>query len=228
MTDAVAAVDAAIRSRHSIRAYLDQPVSAELVTELLDLASRAPSSTNAQPWKVYVLTGAALKRVTGAVCQAFDSGPEQFKSVYPYYPEKFEEPFLSRRRKLGFAMYGLVGIEKGDRERMRLQARKNFEFFGAPVGLFFTLNRTLPQPYFIDYGAFCQNLMIAARARGLDSCLQLGWGDYHSVIASELKLGEEEIVFGGMALGYADMNEPINRLVPEREPVSAFATFIAD
>ena len=228
MTDAVAAVDAAIRSRHSIRAYLDKPVPAALVTELLELASRAPSSTNLQPWKVYVLTGAALKRVTGAVCRAFDSGPEQFKSVYPYYPEQFIEPFLSRRRKLGFAMYGLIGIEKGDRERMRLQARKNFEFFGAPVGLFFTLNRSLPQANFIDYGAFFQNLMVAARARGLDTCLQVGWGDYHSVIAPELKLDEQEILIGGMALGYADMNDPINRLVSEREPVSAFATFLTE
>ena len=228
MTDAVHSVDAAIRSRHSIRAYLDQPVPSALVMELLELASRAPSSTNAQPWKVYVLTGAALKRVTQAVCQAFDSGPERFTSEYSYYPEKFIEPFLTRRRKLGFSMYGLLGIEKGDRERMRLQTRKNFEFFGAPVGLFFTLNRSLPQANFIDYGAFCQNLMVAARARGLDTCLQIGWSDYHSVIGPELQLDEQEMLIGGMALGYADMEAAVNRLVSEREPVAVFTTFLTD
>lgn len=221
-------VDETIRSRHSVRAYLDRPVPADTVSNILDVAARAPTSTNMQPWRVYVLTGAALRRMTDKACAAFDAEPDQHKSEFPYYPAQFFEPYLSRRRKLGFAMYDLVGIQKGDKERMRLQHRRNLEFFDAPVGLLFTLNRQLPQALFIDYGAFFQNIMIAARARGLDTCMQLIWADMHRVVEAELKLGADEMLIAGMALGYADPDALINRLRSERQPAADFATFLSD
>lgn len=218
-------VDTAITSRRSVRAFLNNPVPVELINNFLEVASRAPSGCNMQPWRVHVLTGSALQRVVDAVCHAYDHESGQYAPEFQYSPNEFFEPYQSRRRKIGFAMYGLVGIEKGDKQRMHLQQRLNFEFFGAPVGLLFTVHRDLPAASFIGYGAFLQNIMVSAEGHGVSTCFQTGWCDYHHVISNELKLGKEEMLIGGMALGYADMDAPVNKLRTERASLSDFATF---
>ena len=178
-----------------------------------------------QPWRVYVLTGEALRRVTDAVCHAYDYESGRHITEFQHAPDAYFEPYQSRRRKMGFAMYGLVGIDKGDKERMHMQQRLNFEFFGAPVGMFFTLHRDLPVASLIGYGAFLQNVMLSAEGHGMGSCFQTGWCDYHTVVSRELNFGNEETLIGGMALGYADMDAPINQLCTERVPLSAFSIF---
>ena len=219
-------VDAVIASRKSVRAYKKDPVPAELLEHVLDMASRAPSATNMQPWRGYVLTGGALKRLTDAVCTAFDNEPEKHKPEYTYYPDPPFEPYLSRRRKVGEAMYSLIGIAREDKVKRHRQQRQNFEFFGAPAGFIFTIDRRLPCVNFIDYGAFFENLMLSAKSHGLDTCLQAFWSDYHLIIREQLSIPPEEMVLAGMAIGYADPEAPVNRLVTDREPVSVFATFL--
>jgi nitroreductase len=219
-------VDDVIRSRRSIRAFRPDPVPQEVLKQILEAASLAVSAGNLQPWRVYVLTGAGLKRVVDAVCHAFETEPEKHTSEYEYLPKNNFDPYISRRRKLGLTMYSLIGIERGDKERMRAQHRRNFEFFDAPVGLIFTMDRKLPTACFMDYGAFWQNLMISAKAHGLDTCMQTIWSDYHKILSRELGFGEDEMMLGGMSLGYADKDAVINTLLPEREPLSAFASFV--
>ncbi|CAG0975374.1 3-hydroxypropanoate dehydrogenase [Rhodocyclaceae bacterium] len=224
-TPAIAAVDAAIESRRSVRAYLDKPVDRAEIERILQVAARAPSGTNMQPWHVHVLTGRTLDALTAAVCAAFDTEPEAHEYEYDYYPAEFFEPYLGRRRKVGFDLYKLVGIAKGDTAAMRAQHRRNFEFFGAPVGMIFTIDRRLGKGSWFDYGMFLQNVMVAARARGLDTCPQAAWAQFHRVIAAQLALPPEQMVVCGLALGYADASHVTEQLVTERAPVSDFAVF---
>jgi nitroreductase len=219
------AVEAAITSRRSIRAFLSRPVPQADVEHLLDVAARAPSGSNIQPWNVHALTGAPLKRLCDALMAEHAAGitPE---SEYQYYPRKFFEPYHSRRRKVGWDLYGLLGIAKGENERMRAQHGRNLIFFGAPVGLIFTIHRDLEQGSWLDYGMFLQNIMIAARARGLDTCPQAAFTQFHRVIADTLGLPQSEQLVCGMALGYADHSKTENTLVTERAPVSQFAKFM--
>ena len=225
MTAAADAVDNAIESRRSLRAYTDEPVPREVVERMLAVAARAPSGTNMQPWHVHVLTGAARDALVAAVCSAYDHEPDAHVYEYDYYPQEFFEPYLGRRRKVGFDLYQLVGIAKGDKEAMRAQHRRNFEFFGAPVGMIFTIDRRLGKGSWFDYGMFLQNLMVVARARGLDTCPQAAWAQYHRVIAKELALPPEQMVVCGLALGYADDSAPANALTTERAPISEFVVF---
>ncbi len=219
------AVDAVIKSRKSIRAFKKDPVDPKLIEHILAVASRAPSGSNMQPWNVYVLTGEAIKRVTEAVCKAFDSG-KKYEGEYKYYPDKFFEPYLSRRRQMGWSMYGILGIAKGEHEKARLQQRRNYLFFDAPVGLIFTINRGLPSGSFIEYGMFMDNIMLSAKSHGLDTCAQGGWSDYHEILRQVLPIKPEELVLDGMAMGYADKEATIYKLETEREPVSSFSRFI--
>jgi nitroreductase len=220
-----AAVDAAIESRRSLRAYLDVPVPRPTVERILEIAARAPSGTNMQPWHVHVLTGSARDALCAAVCAAYDTEPQAHEYEYDYYPAEFFEPYLGRRRKVGFDLYKLVGIEKGDKAKMLAQHRRNFEFFGAPVGMIFTIDRRLGKGSWFDYGMFLQNVMVAARARGLDTCPQAAWAQFHRIIAAQLELPPEQMVVCGLALGYANEADPANALVTERAPVAEFAVF---
>jgi len=222
-----AAVDAAIASRRSIRAFLPTPVPRTTVERILELASRAPSGTNTQPWKVHVLGGAAKERLTQAIRSAYDDPFEraQHGEEYPYYPEEWVSPYLERRRRLGWDMYGLLGIGKGDRQRMQEQHARNYAFFDAPVGLIFTIDRIMRQGSWLDYGTFLQNIMIAARGRGLDTCPQQAFAPFHRIVERELGLARTEMVVCGMALGHADPDAPVNRLVTERVAVAEFARF---
>lgn len=221
------AVDDAITSRRSVRAFLPAPVPRSTVEDILRVASRAPSGTNTQPWRVHVLTGAAKERLSGAIRAAFDD-PQQRAShteEYAYYPLEWRSPYIERRRKIGWDLYTLLGIGKADRERMHEQQARNYAFFGAPVGLIFTIDRVMEQGGWLDYGTFLQNVMIAARGRGLHTCPQQAFTQFHRVIEEQLALPANEMVVCGMSLGHADPDAPENRLVTEREPVAGFARF---
>jgi nitroreductase len=222
----VVPVEEAIRTRRSVRAFLATPIERAAIEELLALSSRAPSGTNIQPWKVRVVTGEARDRLVHAILESLDrEGQPAHKRDWNYYPVNWREPFLSRRRKIGWDMYGLLGIRKGDFEATERQRRRNFEFFGAPAGLIFTLDHDLEIGSWIDLGIFMGTLMIGARGLGLDTCPQAAFADFHEVIRRELGIPEGEVVICGMALGYADEDAAVNRLVTERAAPSAFAEF---
>jgi nitroreductase len=221
------AVDAAILSRRSIRAFLPRPVPREMVEQILAVAARAPSGTNTQPWKVHVLTGESRSALSRELCAAFDDPgvAKQHTEEYAYYPTQWVSPYIERRRKVGWDLYGLLGIGKTDKARMHAQHRRNYEFFGAPVGLIFTIDRVMQTGSWLDYGMFLQNIMVAARARGLDTCPQAAFTPFHRIIGRFLALPESEMLVCGMSLGYADPAAVENRLVTERVPPSGFARF---
>ena len=224
-----ATVEDAITSRRSIRCFLPDPVGRETVEHLLAVASRAPSGTNIQPWKVYVVAGEAKAALSAAILEAYDSGQdgdEKFEREYNYYPLEFTEIHLARRRKIGWDLYGLLGIAKGEKDKMHAQHRRNFMFFDAPVGLVFTIDRALQIGSWLDYGMFLQNIMVAARGLGLHTCPQAAFANYHVLIREQLGIPEDEVVICGMSLGTADAEAIENTLVTEREPVEGFATFI--
>jgi nitroreductase len=225
--EATHAVDAAITSRHSVRAFLPTPVAAPLIREILAVAARAPSGTNTQPWNVYVLTGASKLELSRRIVAAYDDPVERARhsEEYDYYPTEWRSPFIDRRRKVGWDLYGLLGIAKTDKQRMHAQHARNYAFFDAPVGLIFTIDRILAQGSWLDYGMFLENIMIAARGRGLDTCPQAAFTQFHRVIAGELGLGEHEMVVCGMALGFADPEAVANRLSTARAPVDDFTRF---
>ncbi len=223
-----AAVEAAIQTRHSMRAFLPTPVPRETLERILQVAARAPSGTNTQPWQVHVLTGAARDRLVQRLQAAYNNPEElaQHAEEYAYYPSEWVSPYIDRRRKVGWDLYGLLGITKGDKARMHAQHGRNYRFFDAPVGLMFTIDRVMQQGSWLDYGMFLQNVMVAARAHGLHTCPQAAFTQFHRLIAEELNLGREQMLVCGMALGYADPQAVENTLVTEREPVSGFVRFL--
>jgi nitroreductase len=229
--DSTAAVDAAITSRRSVRAFLPTPVPRETIEQILAVASRAPSGVNTQPWKVTVLTGAAKDALSKKILAEHDARAAAGSTgadvgEYDYYPTEWVPPYIDRRRKIGWDLYGLLGIGKTDKARMHAQHGRNYSFFDAPVGLIFTIDRILRQGSWLDYGMFLQNVMTAARARGLDTCPQAAFIGFHKVIEEQLALPRSEMVVCGMSLGHADESKPENRLVTEREPVANFARFV--
>jgi nitroreductase len=225
LLDEVATVDEAIMSRRSVRAFLPDPIPEATIREILDVASWAPSGTNMQPWRVYVATGETRGRLSRAI---LESGlrAEKARGEYKYYPDKFFEPYYARRRAVGYALYGHLGIGKRDVDQMRTQHDRNFVFFDAPVGMIFTIDRRLNQGSWVDYGMFLQNIMVAARARGLHTCPQAAFAPYHQQIRPVLSIPDEEIVVCGMALGYEDTSKPENNLRTDREPLDQWATFL--
>lgn len=226
--ESIAAVDAAITSRRAVRAFLPTPVPRETVERILEVASRAPSGTNVQPWKVRVLMGDARKRLSEKILAAHND-PVQLAAAteeYAYYPTEWVSPYIDRRRKVGWDLYTLVGITKTDKAGMHRQHGRNYDFFGAPVGLMFTIDRILQQGSWLDYGMFIENIMVAARARGLDTCPQFAFTKFHKIIEAELGIPPTEMLVCGMSLGHADPDAVENTLVTEREPVSGFARFI--
>jgi nitroreductase len=227
-TEQQAAVDAAITSRRSIRAYLPKPVPHDDIAAILEVAARAPSGTNTQPWKVTVLTGASLRTLTDRITQAYDEPgrDEKYVREYEYYPNKWVSPYIERRRKVGWDLYSLLGITREDKAGMHAQHRRNFTFFDAPVGLIFTIDRIMEQGSWLDYGMFLQNIMVAARGRGLDTCPQAAFTQFHRIIAEVCGLDDGEMVVCGMALGYADREQIENTLVSEREPLDSFVRFL--
>lgn len=223
-----ASVDAAIVNRYCVRAFRPDPVPRALLEDILQVASRAPSGSNAQPWRVYVLQGTARDALVDEVCRAYDAGyrdPGQaalYQEEYDYYPRRWVEPYRGRRRENGWGLYGLLGIHKGDKDAMHAQHRRNFRFFDAPVGLIFTVDRAMGQGSLLDYGMFLQSLMVAARARGLHTCPQAAWNFFGRIILPHVGAGAEEKLVCGMALGWADAQAPVNGFWNPREPVAAF------
>ncbi len=227
-----ASVDAAIENRFCVRAFSPAPVPRQSIEAILRVASRSPSGTNAQPWQVYVLQGASRDALVEKVCAAYDEGyrnpaaAARFQEEYDYYPRQWIDPYLARRRENGWSLYGLLGIAKGDKEKMHAQHRRNFRFFDAPVGLIFTIDRVMGAGSLLDCGMFLQNIMVAARARGLHTCPQAAWNHYGSIILPHIGASAEEKVVCGMALGWADEAARVNTFQTPREPVEGFTRWL--
>lgn len=214
----------ALRARRSIRAFKPDPVPRALVEELLREASLAPSGTNIQPWKVHVVAGETRRRLEADVLAHRETQPPDHAAEFPR-ASKRKEPYVSRMRTLGKDMYGLIGIPKGDQAANWRQWGRNYQFFDAPVGLIFTVDKELDAMSFLDIGMFMQTFMLAAKARGLDTCAQGAWNNFWTVTRRVLQIPESEYIVAGMSLGYADQTAPVNTLVSAREPVESFATF---
>jgi nitroreductase len=221
-------VDQIITERRSVRAFLPDLVASEDIQRILEVASRAPSGSNTQPWKVYVLTGDSLTQLSEKILHAHQhpSTEEPHTEEYNYYPVKWVSPYLERRRKVGWDLYALLGLARENKQGMHAQHGRNYAFFDAPVGLIFTIDRVMEQGSWLDYGMFLQNIMLAAKARGLDTCPQAAFTQYHKIIREQLQFPENEMLVCGMALGYADRSKVENTLVTERESVSAFVKFL--
>jgi len=227
-----ASVETAIETRFSARAFLPRAVPRETIERLLEVASRAPSGTNTQPWKVYVLQGASRDALVDKVCAAHDAiyaNPAlaaEYREAYDYYPERWEPPYIDRRRENGWSLYGLLGIAKGEKDKMHAQHQRNFRFFDAPVGLMFTLDRVMGRGSLVDYGMFLQNLMVAARAHGLHTCPQAAWNGFARIILPHIGAAEDEMLVCGMALGWLDESDKVNGFHTPRVPVAGFTRWL--
>lgn len=224
-------VDQAISSRHSVRAFKNTPLDTQTIKDILNIACRAPSGNNIQPWKVYVVTGQKREALIQKVCAAqkeIFSNPENadlYQETFKYYPIKWTSPFIERRRENGWSLYGLLGIQKGEQNKMQQQLLRNYQLFDAPVGLFFTANTILETGSKMDIAMMIQNVMIAAKARGIDSCPQAAWNPFHQVVADVLGIPEDEELVCAIALGYADPDQVVNQLHTPRVAVDEFAIF---
>ncbi len=225
-------IQQAMDSRMSARAFTQQAVSKETITDILQMSARAPSGTNTQPWKVYVLQGESRNSLADKVCAAHDeirAHPEKaadYREAYDYYPEKWVSPYIDRRRENGWSLYGLLGIGKADKDKMHLQHQRNYKFFDAPVGLMFTLDTVMGRGSLLDYGMFLQNIMLAARAHGLHTCPQAAWNGFANIILPHIGAGADEMLVCGMALGYADDSDIANTLRTPRETVASFTHWL--
>lgn len=221
-------VDAVICGRRSVRGFLPTPVSKQTILEILDVSARAPSGTNTQPWQVTVIEGEKKEALSRELIETALNPKQDSEHTqeYAYYPERWIPPYIERRRKVGYDLYGLLGIAKGDREKMARQFARNYAFFDAPVGIFFTIDRVMGQGSWLDYGMFLQNVMLAARARGLDTCPQAAFIKYHRIVARHLSLASTQQLVCGMALGYKDTAKIENSLITEREPAKGFTSFL--
>lgn len=225
-------VDDAITSRHSVRAFLDTPVATQTIKDILTVASRAPSGTNTQPWKVYVVTGKKRAEMIDRVCTAqieiFQKPElaEQYQETFAYYPETWISPFIDRRRENGWGLYGLLGIQKGEKEKMAAQQLRNYQLFDAPVALCFTVNKAMGIGSKMDISMMIQNVMVAAKARGLDTCPQAAWNHFHPIVLDVLDAPEDEELVCTVALGYADPDHIVNSFITPREPVENFTVFL--
>jgi nitroreductase len=224
--DAAPDVFDAARTRRSIRAYRPDSVPPEVVREIVALGRHAPSGSNIQPWRVHVMTGATLRRVGSAIQQAFLNEESGHKRDYDYYTDPVYEPYLARRRQCGWGLYGLLGIGRGDREKSKAYRATNYNFFGAPVGLIFTIDHKLEKGSWLDYGMFLQTVMLAARARGLHTCPEAAIASYPDIVRRELGISSEWVVICGMALGYGDPRALINTFQPPRIGVNEYADFL--
>jgi len=217
-------IDEALRARRSVRAFRPDPPPRALVEEILSVASRAPSGTNIQPWKIHVVAGAVRAQLEREVLAHRESDPPDSHAEFPRTGKR-KEPYTARMRKLGKDMYTLLGIPKGDQGANWRQWGRNYQFFDAPVGLILTIDKDLDAMSFLDTGMFALAIMLAAKARGLDTCAQGAWNNYWTVTRRVLDVPDDQYIVCGISLGYADEAAAVNALVSEREPIEAFATF---
>jgi nitroreductase len=213
----------AVTGRRSIRRFLPDPVPEETVRAILAASSRAASGVNMQPWLVHVVTGDTRVRLSHAARAAASDGSTQLE--YPYLPDVIEEPYLSRRRKIGYDLYALYGIERHDMPARQEAMLRNYDFFDAPVGLFITMDHKMSQGAWLDCGMFMQNIMVVARAYGLETCPQQAWCDAGNIVHAELGIPDDHILLSGMALGHPDCAAAENTLISERAPVDDFTTW---
>lgn len=219
-------VSEAVASRISCRAFLPDPVAKETVCAILNLARMAPSGGNLQPWHVYALTGEPLRRLVGDVAEQLRTTPRGEATEYPIYPEGLKEPYRSRRSKCGEDLYSTIGIERADRPGRWRQFHNNFRFFGAPVGLFFYIDRQMGPPQWTDLGMFLQTVMLIAREHGLHTCAQEAWAHWHGTVARHLAPPADLMLFCGMAMGHMDASAAVNGLRTDRAEVGEFSVFL--
>jgi nitroreductase len=215
----------AIASRYSCRAFRPDPVPLATVREILERAARAPSGGNLQPWIVHAVAGERLEALKASVRARPELLPRGEGAEYDIYPKELKEPYRTRRFQVGELLYRALGVPREDRPGRIRQYARNFEFFGAPVGLFFSIDRTMGPPQWSDLGGYIQSVMALARAYGLHTCGQEAWTHWHKTLGPFLDLPGEYMLFCGMALGHADEEAPINQWRAPREPLDAFARF---
>ncbi len=218
-------IDDLIQSRRTKRGFLPTPVPMEVVREILSVAKYAPSSSNTQPWRCYVVTGQARERVTSAAVAAFRAGPEKLCPEYPFFPQPLEEPYAARFNKFRGQLGDAQGVHRTDKTGRMRDVERQFLFFDAPVGLIFTMDRKLEWASFLCYGCFLQNVMLAAKGRGLDTCPQQIWSLQYPTLRVELGIPETEMVVAGMSLGHADNSMPENNMVLHKLELDEYATF---
>ena len=217
-------VSEAVESRTSCRAFLPTPVPGSTVRAILDAARRTPSGGNLQPWHVFALAGEPLADLLATIRGKLPTHPRGDGAEYDVYPRKLGEPYRTRRFRVGEDMYATIGISREDKLGRLLQFARNYEFFGAPVGLFFCIDRQMGPPQWSDLGMYMQTVMLLAREQGLHSCAQEAWCIWHRTVGEFLALPPELMLFAGMALGHRDPDAPINRLKSERAPLEEFAS----
>jgi nitroreductase len=218
-------VSEAVRTRRSVRAFVDRPVPGELLREALSLAARAPSGGNLQPWRLFVLGGEPLADLKARMRRRLSEGPTGEPVDYDIYPADLKEPYRSERYAVGEQLYALLGIPREDKIGRVRQFQRNFEFFGAPAALFCYVDRCMGRPQWSDLGMYLQTLMLLLRERGLDSCPQECWSIYPQTIAGFIEPPPEWMLFCGLSIGYADPQAPVNHLDSRRLPLDQFASF---
>jgi nitroreductase len=223
--DSHMSVTETVRARYSCRAFLDRPVPRGTIKEILEIAARAPSGGNLQPWHVDVLTGEALSTLKTRAAASLAANPKGEGTEFPVYPPGLDSPWRDRRFACGEQLYESVRIPREDRPARLMQFARNFDLFGAPVGLFFSIPRHFGPPQWAHLGMFIQNVMLLAAERGLATCAQEAWAIVHKTVGEAIRLPPERMLTCGMALGYADEAHPINRWRTAREPLDDFATF---
>ena len=215
----------AIISRRSVRKFLSKGINKEIIEDILNVSARAPSGTNIQPWNVHVLTGSARDRICKKASSAFLDPKIDKKNDRLHYMDNFRDPYITRRRKVGWDLYELLNIKKGDYEKTKAFHVQNFNFFDAPVGLLFTIEKDLGWMSWLDYGMFLQNICIAARGYGLHTCPQAAWGQINDVLSPLLNIQDNHIIHCGISLGWEDENAEVNKLRTVREDINTFTTF---
>lgn len=214
-------VTEAVNRRKSVRAFRPDPVSNEVLQELLTTSARSPSGGNVQPWRVYVVNGESMERF-----REFIAGHQPGAPAYDIYPQPLSEPYRSSRFKIGEDMYAAIGVGREDKAGRFAQFAKNLDFFGAPAAFFCFIDRQMGPPQWSDLGMFLQTFMLLAQEAGLDTCAQEAWAVHEAAVAEFVGAPEELQIFCGMAIGHADTDHPINSVVSEREPLDVFTTFV--
>ena len=214
-------VTEAVVRRKSVRAFTDEPVSDDVLRELLTTASRAPSGGNVQPWRIVVVNGESMTRFREFISQRQPGRP-----AYDIYPPNLHEPYRSSRFKIGEDMYASIGVGRDDKEGRLAQFAKNLDFFGAPAAIFCFIDRKMGPPQWSDLGMYLQTFMLLAQEAGLDTCPQEAWAVHEPAVMEFAEVPEELQLFCGVAIGTADPDHPINGVQSEREPFDVFARFV--
>lgn len=225
-------LDEIIKHRNSVRCFTDKNISKDIIFEILQIASKAPSGNNIQPWNIYVVGGRKRKEIIKSVGKVYDEivkNPDlayKYKEEFDYYPKKWFSPYIERRRTNGWGLYNLLGISKGQKHKMEIQEKKNYEFFGAPIGLFFTVHKELGIGSKMDIAMFMQNIMLLAKSRGLDTCPQAAWNRFHNIVLPLIGACDQETLVATIALGYIDDTALINTFQTIRENVNVFTKWL--